>query len=352
MFTTVCILFNACKKDPPAATTKIIIEHDTVQHAWQTEPRFNNLDQDISVAYAANNGKVFFYGTQYYCYVYDSASNGWGLINTISPLAYRRPAVNKAFFAAATVTNNFGLQTYTASSYLPSYGGNFKSFDTNFTAFPEYLLNYPLTNIADISDSNRVLFPVLTTDNTKNYYYLLDTKISYSSTPSFTVSNFHKLALGVFNGIDNQFTTTHLNNRFFIGHADTTYLVREDFSIKVVLNNDIFLSVFLYNGNYYATSISGNIYETTNNGETWSLQFTINPRGTAIFNFDNNLIAIYQSQLWQVTLGATSISFKEIVNDGLTGKTITGLVKCNNKVWITTNGGVFYRPYNQFYQFK
>lgn len=343
---------SSCRKE--VATTRTITKTviDTVQHAWQADPQFNNLDQDISAAYAANNGKAFFYGMQYYYYVYDSVTNGWGVGNTVSPLANRRPAVNKAFFALANINNNFSLQTYTASGYLPGNFWNFKSFDTTFTAFQEYLLNYPLTNIVDISDSNRVLFPVLTTDNTKNYYYLLDTKISYTSTPTFTVSNFHKLALGSLNGTDNQFTTTHLNNRFFIGHKDTTYLVREDFSTKVVLNNDIFLSIFKYGGNYYATSIWGNIYKTVNNGENWTLQFTLSNQGAVIINFDGKLIAIFGSRFWLVTLGTTSISFKEIVNDGLTGKTISGLIKCNNKVWITTNGGVFYRPYSQFYQYK
>jgi hypothetical protein len=185
----------------------------------------------------------------------------------------------------------------------------------------------------------------------------MDVKYSPTSAPSFTISNFKKVSLGAFQFNNYAIVNTvHFKNRFFVGVGDTTYLIREDFSTKAVMTNfSPFLSIFTYNGNYYATAMNnygGLIYETTDNGETWTLQYTLSNRGTVVINFDNNLIAIYQSQLWLVALGATSISFKEIVNDGLTGKTITGLVKCNNKVWITTNGGVFYRPYSNFYQYK
>ena len=263
--------------------------------------------------------------------------------------------VNKDFFAAENINSGFfGFESYMSPSI--TYSRSFKNYDNNFVSSLYCHSWSPLCNQADISDSNRVIFPVTTTDSTKSYFYLMDIRFSLSSAPPFSVSNFTKIALGGSNNFPGVVNTVHFNNRFLVSISDTTYLIREDFSIKPVMTNFTpFLSIFTYNGNYYATAMNnsgGLIYETTNNGETWTLQYNLNNRGTVIINFDNNLIAIYQSQLWQVTLGATSISFKEIVNDGLTGKTITGLVKCNNKVWISTNGGVFYRPYNQFYQFK
>jgi hypothetical protein len=340
-------LVSSCKKDTPAIT-KTIIEHDTVQHAWQAEPEFNNLDQDISTAFAAN-GKVFFYGTQYYYYVYDSISNGWGIANATNPLSNRRPAINRDFFAMADINNNFGFTDPFISSQ-PSYSNTFKTFDTNFVSFPTHLVNYNLTGSVDISDSDRVLFPVLTTDGTKNYFYLLDVKLNYSNY-QYTISNFHKLTLGLLNGVSKSISTVHIKNRFLISANDTLYLVREDYSSKLLMSGS-FLSVFTYNTVYYAINNNGAIYQTTDNGETWVLQYTLSMPGVTIINFDAKLIAISGGQFWEVTLTSTSIALKEINNDGLAGKTITGLVKCNNKVWITTNGGVFYRPYSQFYQYK
>ena len=348
-------LFNSCKKDTPAVT-KTIIEHDTVQHAWQAEPEFNNRDQYVSTVFVAN-GKAFFYGMQYYYYVYDSISNGWSIGFAPNPTS-SRPAVNKDFFATADLNDsNFGLQSYASSSIAPSYVTTFKYFDTSFISSPFCYYFSPLCNQIDISDSNRVIFPVNTTDNSKCYFYLMDVKFSLNSAPSFTVNNFAKISLGYFHfNSQSRVNTVHLKNRFFIGIGDTTYLIREDYSIKPVMTNfQPFLSIFTYNGNYYTTAMNnynGLIYETTDNGETWTLQYTLNNRGTVLINFDGKLIAIYNDQFWLVTLSPTSINFKELVNDGLTGKTITGLVKCNNKVWITTNGGVFYRAYSNFYQYK
>ena len=346
------LLFNSCKKDTPAVT-KTIIEHDTVQHAWQTEPEFNNRDQYVSTAFAAN-GKAFFYGMQYYYYSYDSIK-GWSAGFAPTTLPFSRPAVNKDFFATATLGgNNFDLQNYTFSSTAPNYSSTFKYYDTNFVSFPVYQSLSPLCNQLDISDSGRVIYPVITTDNSKYYFYLLNVKFS-ESTPVFSVNNFKKIALGKLN--NPSFTNiVHLKDRFFVSVGDTTYLIREDCSVKPVMTTfEPFLSVFTYNGIYYATAqdnYSGLIYQTTDNGETWSLQYTLNNRGTVLINFDGKLIAIYNDQFWLVTLGPTSINFKELINDGLTGKIITGLVKCNNKVWITTNGGVYYRPYANFYQYK
>ncbi|HEX7413135.1 MAG TPA: hypothetical protein VF411_03735 [Bacteroidia bacterium] len=349
--------FFSCRKEVATTSTRTI--HDTVQHAWQAEPAFNNFDQDISSAFAAN-GKACFYGAQSdNFYTYDFTNNQWAYNSLYNnPLTNRRPAMCKDFFAFAGINNNYFGFVY---PYYPLYNSTnynkIKVYDTNFVSFPSfptYFTSNSVNNI-DISDSNRVIYPVITKDSTKSYFDLFDVKFSHS-TYLFTVSNYHKVALG--HSYSNSAPyVTYLNNRFFVNLGDTTYLIREDFSTKPVVSNDMFYCVFQYQGNYYAT---GNqnlccIYKTTNLGETWSLQFTINGTnryGLVIRNFDNNLIAILADQLWLVTMTSTTLTLKEIVNDGFVGKTITGLVKCNNKVWITTNGGVYYRPYAQFYQYK
>lgn len=344
------LVVNSCKKDTPTTPiTKTIIEHDTIKYAWLPEPEFYNGDQDISMAYAAN-GKVLFYGTQYNYYIYDSISNGWGAVGAVTQLSNRMPAVNKTFFAIEDLNNNFIIVNPYVSSQ-PSYATTFKNFDTNFVSFPLGLVNYQLSGSVGISDSNRILFPVRTNDQTKNYFYLLDAKFNQNNN-QITISNFHKITLGSYIGVTYLINTTQFKNRFFVGSGDTTYLVREDYSSKPIAH-EVFIGTFLYNGSCYAIgSATGTVYASNDNGENWSPKYTLNNPSTVIINFDNKLIAIVGGQLWEVTLTPTNISFKEINNDGIAGKTISGIVKCNNKVWITTNGGVFYRPYSNFYQYK
>ncbi len=354
LFTSV--ITSSCRKETAIATTRTIIERDTIQHAWQAEPGFNGQVQDVSTANVAN-GVAFFNGSEEGFMTYDSAHNQWGhsiLTGLTTPFVYSKPGVNKNFYASIKYTNNsvILLNPY-VSSGLIEYNFFPKLLDTNFTSFPS-LYPYYYINSIDVTDSNRVIIPVITKDTAHSYVYVLDASVNLTS-----VSNFHKITLDIYPHFIGQPTICHIGNRFLVtGISATspnlpcTRLIREDFSVLQIAQNDPFSYTFKYNGNYYAFSASGNIYKTSDLGETWSLQYTVSNYNMLITNFDNNLIAISQSQLWLVNFGSTSISFKEIVNDGLAGKTITGLVKCNNKVWVSTNGGVFYRPYANFYQYK
>ncbi|MHB8401311.1 MAG: hypothetical protein ACYDCN_04775, partial [Bacteroidia bacterium] len=303
------ILTSSCRKDPKVVT-KTIIEHDTVQHAWQAEPGFNGQVQDISVAYAAN-GVVFFNGAEDGFMTYDSAHNQWGsavLTGLTTPFVYSKPGVNKNFYASIKYSNNSVvlLNPYN-SSVLIEYNLFPKLIDTNFTSFPSLYPFYYINSI-DVTDSNRVIIPAITKDTMHSYVYVFDASINLNS-----ISNFHKIPIDVYPHFTGQPTICHIGNRFLVtGISATppnlpcTRLIREDFSVLQIAQNDPFSYTFKYNGNYYAFSASGNIYQTSNLGETWSLQYTVSNYNMLITNFDNNLIAISQSQIWLVTLGSTS----------------------------------------------
>ncbi len=347
-------LLFSCKKEEATAIAvpKIII--DTVQHAWQAEPAFNGFPQNVSTACAANGIAIFYSPLPSSCLGYDSITNGWGIYPIGGSSFYdNKLPVSKNM---CTTYGSSQVKRYNTINFTNPFvrynNGRFGyaiTFDTNFVSFIPN--TNALTASIAISDSGRVIYPVITKDTTHAYFYFWDTG---DSSYILTVKNFQKLSMTNCAGCVPQVTS--FGNRFFVGINDTTYLVRENLTYKPVLN-DVFNCIFKYQNNYYATGFGDGgrtIYQTTNNGETWSLQFTVNVNryGLVILNFDNNLIAYLGDQLWQVSITSTTINFKEIVNDGLTGKTITGLVKCNNKVWVSTNGGVFYRPYSNFYQFK
>ena len=112
-------------------------------------------------------------------------------------------------------------------------------------------------------------------------------------------------------------------------------------------------SFFSWNNSYYAIGTNQvAIYQTNDFGQTWTKQFNISTYLTGIFNFDNKLIAFVKDQIFLVTMTSTTINFKEIVNDGLTGKIITTIAKSNGMVYISTNQGIYERPYTNFYTYK
>ncbi|MBS1651603.1 MAG: hypothetical protein JSU07_06285 [Bacteroidetes bacterium] len=294
-----------------------------------------------------------FFGIQNGTYFgYDSVAKVWdvgwpsGLNGSIF---YYNPVITKLDFGFIDWYNG----QYIAASPILPFGGtfNFKtSFDTNFVKFPEQMpTNLFLTDQFDYSDSGRVLLPAITKNN-EVYYYLFD-QITNTSSYVTTITNFHKF------DISEKSTTYanlvfHFNNRFFITKYDTIILIREDFSTKKITGiQDGVASAFTYSNNYYITTYNGKIYQSSDLGETWSIAYTLG-EGVNIVNFDNQLIGFRFNQLWLVNLTPSAITFKTILCDGLENKMITSIIKYNNIVWVTTNSGVFAKPYNNFYTYK
>ncbi len=355
-------LLFSCRKEEATviAVPKIVI--DTVQHAWQAEPEFNNGDLDITNAIVSEGSapvdryKAYFWGAQnddYY--IIDSTTPGhWASSQGISLYnvsTNRRPAVCKDYFVFADVSGQgyVGFINQRNNLFGSTNFNKMKTYDASFVAYPNFNYNTLPINSIDISDSERVIIPVITTDSTKGYFYLFDAKPDPLGTTVIHVSNFHKVAFGN-TYLQGTPYLTHIGNRFLVPY-DSMHLIREDFSTKAIAGLEDFTSVFKANGYYYAVGFSGKIYETTDMGETWALKFSLNSL-VIIINFDGNLIAYHNDQVWMITLTSTSLTLKEIVNDGLTGKTISSIVKYNNKIWISTNAGVFSRPYSSFYQYK
>ena len=352
------VIISSCRKEVATSSTRTII--DSIQHAWYQEPEFNNGDMDITNAIVSkgsatfSRNKAYFWGAQnddYY--IIDSTTPGYWASSqgiTIDDVSTnRRPAVCKDYFAFADVSGGgyVGFISQQIEQFGPASFNKMKVYDPNFVSYPNFSYNFQPINSIDISDSERVIIPVITKDSTKGYFYLFDAKPDVNGV--IQVSNFHKVAFG-HAYLQSAPYITHIGNRFLVPY-DSIHLIREDFSTKAIGGLEDFTSVFKTNGNYYAVGFSGKIYETTDMGETWTLQFSLN-QWVIVVNFDNNLIAYHQDQLWLVTISSTNLTLKEIVNDGLTGKTISNIVKYNNKIWISTNAGVFSRPYSSFYQYK
>lgn len=343
-------LISGCKKDATLNSTKTV--YVTLQNSWNEDSEFYYRGKNMLNGFALN-GYAWFYGTDLN-YTYDSTHNQWGEAISNFPSALNRIPVNKDFYITIDdFYSNAAIILH--STFFPNAPANhpffFSLMDTTFTGIQQLSFGQ-MSKLVDISDSERIIFPVVT----KNYiscYYLIDVK---PTLPVVTVSNFTKVFAGSshYTGLYNNLLTNHINNRFFVTNNDydSTYLIRENYSVKGVMD-EAFGCIFKFNGNYYSIGqYTGKIYKTTDLGETWNLEYIISIPKMVIINFDSKLIGINQDQLWEVQLGTTSIVLKEIKNDGLTEKKITDILKINNKVYILTNGGVYSRAYSDFYDFK
>jgi hypothetical protein len=121
--------------------------------------------------------------------------------------------------------------------------------------------------------------------------------------------------------------------------------------------------VFSYKGtNYAIVRTVGKrccqtcLIKTLDDGLTWQelvCGINNNFEDLTFCEIGDKLIAYsFANQLWEVTLTENSISAKELDNNGLENKRIKALNYCNNRVFISTESGVFERPYNEFIDYK
>jgi hypothetical protein len=67
---------------------------------------------------------------------------------------------------------------------------------------------------------------------------------------------------------------------------------------------------------------------------------------------DNKIIGYRYGQLWDISVSETELIAKELDNDGLDGISITSVSKFDDKVYLSTLSGVFYKIADEFFDYK
>ncbi|GAB4018622.1 hypothetical protein GCM10028808_53780 [Spirosoma migulaei] len=115
------------------------------------------------------------------------------------------------------------------------------------------------------------------------------------------------------------------------------------------------LRQFSYNGTVYgvtyANSTSLQLVASTDQGKTWSVvanQVSDTYRLLVYKQVNNLLIGMYNSQLFQLQLTATTLTPTELDNTNLFGNRITSVAAFHNTVYVSTLSGVFTKPLRTF----
>ena len=145
------------------------------------------------------------------------------------------------------------------------------------------------------------------------------------------------------------------NDRFFTSYGDDFYRVDTSGNIKSFGAPMYSISgMFKLSGNLFAVNPNGRIYISSDNGENWSLFTTLD----SIWGFirfqqiGDEAFAIYRDQIWQLIFEGNTLTIKELVNEGMERTVITSIIKCSDKVFVTTKYGVYYRQWDKFKEFK
>ena len=93
------------------------------------------------------------------------------------------------------------------------------------------------------------------------------------------------------------------------------------------------------------------MFYSTDNGFTWTEGYET-PWELVLLNYakiNGKLIGYRYAQLFEITINENEFQAKELDNDGLEGKSITSVSKFDNKVYLTSLSGVFYKPVDEFF---
>jgi hypothetical protein len=159
------------------------------------------------------------------------------------------------------------------------------------------------------------------------------------------------LNTGNASGYSSSIMFTHKD--YFLVSLINTFKIYPDGNFSKVFDGS-FRIMYCQNGILYGYT-NDKIYCSYNDGETWLLSGEISNQlllQMQYLTLDNEIILTSNSQMFHQVINNNTINLMEIDNDGLNGKFITSITKCNDKVFVTTLTGVYYIDYKDFFVYK
>ncbi|MEZ0539409.1 hypothetical protein [Fibrella arboris] len=141
---------------------------------------------------------------------------------------------------------------------------------------------------------------------------------------------------------------------FLVSAGSGTYRISPDGSYQKTYPYP-FLNLFTFKGTVYGITTANTgtlkLASSTDQGNTWSILVDQLPDAYRLFTYktvNDQLIATYNSQLFQLKLTPTTLSPVELDNTGLYGNKITSVAQFRNTIYVSTLSGVFTKPVRTF----
>jgi len=355
MFTMVSI---SCKK---TVVVEKIVEVDK-QYAW-TELKdlslsFNNriqlnsiLINDSTVGFINNDG---LFGMNANTLKFNSNLGGFYGFGS-STVGEKPTATNEIL---VTAYRDYAKAVSVASPVLTGGSAPINPAYNNDSTFLEFQKPY-ISNISPqaIVKNRFILLPFFSKLSSQQkqfaYFVSVSPKISAGlKTNSIITLQFNAMSSIFASGL---YYINSFNDRFFTSYGDDFYRVDTSGNIKSFGAPMYSISgMFTLSGYLFAVNPNGRIYISSDNGENWSL-FTTLDSIWGLIRFQqigDEAFAIYRDQIWQLTLEGSTLTIKELVNEGMERTVITSIIKCSDKVFVTTKYGVYYRMWDKFKEFK
>jgi len=328
-------------------TKEIIIEKEK-EYRWKANSSFVNKFAIVLNSYGTEN-KLNIVGYNFFSEI-DPAITDEGNFQFYSKLGddnmdYKMP-VNENIFV------NADAKTFIITPTSEAMGPNsaFIDFDKIDKDFNRFGFVYRIAGeCVKINNKNQILVPYQAIYG--DFKFLLINLKDESASHTIDTLETKILNTGLASGYAGPIMFT--NKDYFLVSMVNTFKVYADGSFSKVFDGG-FKKMYYQNGILYGYTYD-EIYCSYDDGENWILSGEISEQFILQMQYlfiDNEIILTYNSQMFHQEIVDNKINLMEIDNDGLDGKFITSINKCNDKVFVTTLSGVYYIPYKDFFVYK
>jgi hypothetical protein len=343
------LLLTGCTKEK-------IIESEK-EHRWKAHNGFSYQQAAVLNSYATDD-KLYLIGRSFYT-LSDSLREDGGypaitLLNYGFNIDYKMPIKDLLYVYSFGDRFINVIPTKNTVNYVSngSFSINMKDRDSDFSEFN--FIAYWSGECMKINNQNQILIPYKTYNNKVILSFLLmEIKVDqefFNGEDKADTLKTRIIKLEDETGITSLFST---KEDFIVSAARNTYKIKSDGAATKVFDG-VFSRIFQENDTLYGIS-SGKIYRSVDNGASWPDNGDISNDFSLLINFcliDHEIIATYLDQVFHVFINDGLISVREIDNDGLEYNFITSVSKYKDKVYVTSETGVHYIAYKDFFTYK
>ena len=342
--TVVFAFLNSCTK----TITETVIE----EPSWKLVEELDGVNKIILNGHVYEENK-FFLSTLYKFWKFNSGedeplkvyNNDYGF----NPLSMNYKPVISDYISAYSNENLTAIVLkLNENPIVRSYGYeyiNIEDIDSTYSPGSHIVVNSFWEPIGAFNNQNQFL-TVVNNPNGQDFCiidYEFDNSLSGIEINSIQIYNF-------FSGVLSISDMKSFGSRFFIGTHNFTYpyLVYPtgDYHAMDVPSS---LEFFSYKDTLYAFTTSFSLYFSNDLGENWEIYAHFSG-WVSFFEIAGKLCAHRDDDIHEINFNTGEVI--ELDNWGLEGNEITSINVFNDKVYITTLSGLFYRNVDEFFTYK
>jgi hypothetical protein len=352
------LLFASCEKEKIVIQEKEVIREVEKQYRWKRHSRFQYTDAVQLNSFATPN-RLYFMGRGVFSSLVADGFSHPDALGSSSLVHYRsnanepgetKPPICEDYFIQYNNQHAWISFVSTATPVMAGSNSDLKlsEIDTTFRTFDFF--HFTRGECIGINSAKQALIPYRSNRFNELRLLLVDTEKQLIDNDYYRVNNLNHRIITVPDEYYGWIGLYTVNDLFFVaGNTGGIYRITGNGELTKVLNK-ILYNIVEEGGIMYGIG-NGQMYTSYDSGISWNAAYELSPdfRILSFTRVNGKIIAYYRAQLFEISPGPNGIGIKELDNDGLDGYQITSVSLLQDKVYLTSLGGVFYKDLAEFF---